>query len=129
MWVKERWIQQLKNELELVNYQITFIKDGRSFKDLLDDYVIATTKITELENVIEELRESHRKQLGEERKKNRELTKNLRRQEALVIKPMLVEIKVKDEIARRLKLELERNLKDIKMLNTILKVPTMCQEF
>ena len=38
----------------------------------------------------------------------------------------MMEIKVKDEITRRLKVELEKSVKQIKMLNTIIKVPSVC---
>ena len=42
---------------------------------------------------------------------------------------MLLEIKVKDELIRRLKNENNLNVKDLKMLNTIIRIPKMTTEF
>ena len=48
---------------------------------------------------------------------------------ASIIKPMMMEIKVKDELIRRVKEENAQNMKDLKMLKSILKIPVLCQEF
>ena len=42
---------------------------------------------------------------------------------------MLMEIKVKDELIKRLKEENSLNIKDLKMLNTIIRIPKMTTEF
>ena len=46
-----------------------------------------------------------------------------------VIKPMLLEIKIKDELISRIKAENDMNVKDLKMINTIIKIPKMTTEF
>ena len=38
-------------------------------------------------------------------------------------------MKVKDHIVTRVKQEHDRNLQDLKKLNTIVRVPVMCQRF
>ena len=55
--------------------------------------------------------------------------KQLEYQKKEVIKPLMFEVKVKDEIIKRMKSELDTNIRDLKMLNTIVRIPTMCQEF
>ena len=42
---------------------------------------------------------------------------------------MLMEIKVKDELIKRLKEENSLNVKDLKMLNTIIRIPKMTTDF
>lgn len=42
---------------------------------------------------------------------------------------MILEIKVKDELIKRLKEENKLNVKDLKMLNTIIRIPKMTTEF
>ena len=49
--------------------------------------------------------------------------------EKSVIKPQYFELKIKDEIIKRYKKEFELNMKDLKMLKSILKIPVLCQEF
>ena len=46
-----------------------------------------------------------------------------------MIKPLLLEVKIKEEIMKRLKKDHDLNLKDLKMVNTVLRVPTMTLEF
>ena len=41
----------------------------------------------------------------------------------------MMENKVKDEIVKRMKAEHDLNVRDLKMLNTIVRIPTMCLEF
>ena len=41
----------------------------------------------------------------------------------------MMEIKVKDELARRLKAENDLNLKNLKQLNTIIKIPKLTTEY
>ena len=49
--------------------------------------------------------------------------------QAKVIKPMLYEIKVKDELISRIRAEYDMNAKDLKMMNTIIRIPKMTSEF
>ena len=42
---------------------------------------------------------------------------------------MMMEIKVKDELIKRLKEENSLNVKDLKMLNTIIRIPKMTTDF
>ena len=46
-----------------------------------------------------------------------------------MIGPMMMEIKVKDELIRRVKHENAQNVKDLKMLYTILRIPKMTADF
>lgn len=41
----------------------------------------------------------------------------------------MLELRLKEEISKRIKAEYDKNVKDLKMLNTIVRIPTMCQEF
>ena len=64
----------------------------------------------------------------EERKQNK-FKKEINHMNYKVIKPMLMEIKIKDELISRLKTENDMNVKDLKMINTIIRIPKMTTEF
>ncbi len=53
----------------------------------------------------------------------------IKKLQSQVIKPLTIENKVKDEIIKRVKSEYDANLKLLRMLNTILRLPTMTTEF
>ena len=46
-----------------------------------------------------------------------------------VIKPLLKEMLVKTELNSRLRTQYDLNIRDIKKLSTILRIPRMCTEF
>ena len=46
-----------------------------------------------------------------------------------LVKPLFQEIKIKDEIIERQNKKIENLQQDIKMMNSILRVPRMCNEF
>ena len=46
-----------------------------------------------------------------------------------IIKPLLVEVFTKEELIQRLRAENEINVRDLKMVNTIIKIPRMCTDF
>ena len=37
----------------------------------------------------------------------------------------MLELRLKEEISKRIKAEYDKNVKDLKMLNTIVRIPTM----
>ena len=46
-----------------------------------------------------------------------------------VIKPLIKEMYVKNELVTRLRSQFELNIRDLKKLSNILRVPRMCTEF
>lgn len=71
----------------------------------------------------------HEKRIIKEKKKQKNLQNKILDINKNVVKPMILEIKVKDELIKRLKEENKLNVKDLKMLNTIIRIPKMTTEF
>ena len=46
-----------------------------------------------------------------------------------IIKPLILEVFTKDECIKRLRTEKELNVRDLKMMNTILRLPKMSSDF
>lgn len=46
-----------------------------------------------------------------------------------IIKPLIIELKVKDELNRRMSAEHDINVRDLKQLNTIIRIPNLCLQF
>ena len=71
-------------------------------------------KVFNLEHEIINLRADHEKESKALQKKNKELHKVIEDTNKKVIQPLMMEIKVKDELIRRLKSENDLNLKNLK---------------
>lgn len=76
-----------------------------------------------------DLEAEHEKRIIKEKKKQKDLKNKILDINKNVVKPMILEIKVKDELIKRLKEENKLNVKDLKMLNTIIRIPKMTTEF
>ena len=53
----------------------------------------------------------------------------MRKQHEQVIKPLTMEVKIREELIRRMKGSHDANLKELKMLNSIIRIPKLCQDF
>ena len=71
-------------------------------------------KVLDLEIEIINLRADHEKEFKALQKQNKELLKVIQDTKKKVIQPMMIEIKVKDELIRRLQSENDLNLKNLK---------------
>ena len=71
-------------------------------------------KVSDLEHEIINLKADHEKEYKAQLKKITELHKVIHDTKKTVIQPLMMEIKVKDELIRRLKSENDLNLKNLK---------------
>ena len=112
-----------------MRWHIEFLKDGRNIKEVLQDYELIKTKVGNLEMQIIDMSAEHEKQMKKEQRKQKELNKKIQKLNKNMIGPLMIEIKVKDELIRRVKEENALNIKDLKMLYTILRIPKMTADF
>ena len=112
-----------------MRWHIEFLKDGRNIKEVLQDYELIKTKVGNLEMQIIDMSAEHEKQMKTEQRKQKELNKKIQKLNKNMIGPLMIEIKVKDELIRRVKEENALNIKDLKMLYTILRIPKMTADF
>ena len=66
--------------------------------------------------------EAHEK---ESRKKVQEVMQKLKDQSEKVVKPLIQELKISSELQIRAKKDLDKNIKDMKSLSSILRLPAM----
>jgi len=53
----------------------------------------------------------------------------LRDQQTKVLKPLFTEVKIAEEITRRVKAAYDKNLRDFKALSNVIRIPVMTGEF
>lgn len=46
-----------------------------------------------------------------------------------MLQPLLIENKVKDELIKRIKVDYDENMRDLKRLHAILRMPYACQQY
>ena len=122
-------IEQLRDELQSIDWHIQFIKDGGDYVKLIKDHKAAKVRINNLEDEIIDIRAEHEKQLNKENKKKRELKDKIIEMNNNIIKPLIFEVFTKNELISRLHNEKELNVRDLKMMNTILRLPKMSTDF
>ena len=98
---------------------------------MLDCYKKSKNKLKDLaEEIIKQDKEAKRKIARYEKVEGKlKVTQfQLKRLYEELVKPLFSEIKVKDEIIERKNQEKAKLAKDLKMLNSIIRVPRLCSE-
>lgn len=129
LWVANNRITKLKKELEIVDWYIRFTIDDRDPKQILEGYYDAVKERELLESEHDELKDKFGLLEDETSKKVDEVMKKLKDQHNKVINPLVKELKVSTELQNRLKADLDRNLKEMKEMSAILRIPTLTAEF
>ena len=122
-------VEQLKIELETIDWHIKFERDGRTPKEILKDYDELVVDNREKQQELDRKDMEHEAEVEKWKKKIRTCMKKLQSQQDDVIKPLLLEMKVRDEIVERLKQDYDCVLRDLKKLNTIVRLPIMVKRF
>lgn len=127
--VQRAIVAQQKSEQETIKWHIAFLKDGRNIKQMIEDYDKVCQKLTTLQLKMDKALSDHANEIEEEKLIQIGLRQRISKLHNKVINPLLLEVKVKEELINRLSIEYNLCAKDLKMLNTIVRIPTMCQEF
>ena len=86
-------------ELELVDFYVRVFEDGIDTRDVMAKYYEAKDKIQELETKTLK----YERQIKNAKKKVGKLSEKIVFQQDEIIKPLLTEVKIRDEIVSRLK--------------------------
>ena len=120
---------QLEKEMEIVHWYQRVMEEGVDTKQMLKFYMNAKQRISELEknheieldrvtgdltNTLEELEQTKDK---------------LHKIKSEFLVPLLQEVKIKDEILKRQKDQKREFQEELKMLNAIIRLPRMCDQF
>ena len=95
----------------------------------MEGYYDAVKERELLESEHDELKDKFGLLEDETSKKVDEVMKKLKDQHNKVINPLVKELKVSTELQNRLKADLDRNLKEMKEMSAILRIPTLTAEF
>lgn len=88
----------LKEELSCVDAYIKLALDGRSVHDIIRENEAFEHKNNKLKNELEAFKLFHKTTLAAEKEKERRCRRLLRVQQEKVVKPMVLEIAVKDQL-------------------------------
>ena len=116
---------QLQNELNVVEAYIKLECDGRSVHDIIRDIENFDHKYQKLQDEFDKFKNYHKQQIAIEKEKNRMCRRLMREQQEKVVKPMVLEIAVKDELNKRFKTDFSAIKVAFKKLQTIVRVPVM----
>lgn len=61
--------------------------------------------------------------------KNKECLEKLKDQQEKIFRPLLVELSAKENILQTIMKDYDENLRDLKMLNTVVRVPKLSRDF
>ena len=105
------------------------MEQGKDAKEVIQDYFQSLDRIIKLEEKLIEQKKNEEKRLKIAQKKMKQMFEKIKMQQEKIIKPMLVEIKVKDTIIEQLKSDQAKNARDLKLFNAIIRLPRMTMEF
>ena len=122
-------VEQLQDELESVNWYIAWELRGKSPEMILLELDQTIREKKQLQLEIEHNEVKHLQEIDKWEEKLEKLQRRNKHLQNSVIKPLIMENKVKDVIIQRVKTDYDSNLKLLKMVETILRIPAMCTEF
>ena len=120
---------QLKEELSVVQAYIKLECDGRTVHEIIRDIETFDHKYRKLQDEFDKFKNYHKQLIAKEKEKNRMCRRLMREQQEKVVKPMVLEIAVKDELNKRFKTDFSAIKEAFKKLQTIVRVPVMCLQF
>ena len=77
----------------------------------------------------EDLKKKHNEMVPKAKRKVKEIGEKLKMQQEKVVKPLIRELKINEELTRRLKEQYDKNLREFKALSTIMRIPNMTSDF
>ena len=131
---KEIWHQEIKNkvlrqEFDVVEWYTRVLEDGVDTKNLCIEMSKTKEINRKLMEKIEKMTLEHRIESTELRKKLKETKFHLKKQNTEVVKPLMQEINLVQEIKQRYKTQYEKNFEDLRILNSIVRLPRMSDQF
>ena len=119
----------LMEELKCIKYYIKFEVDGHTPKSILKLVKQLRQDKASLQVKLEDLKKKFNIVVPRAKRKLKEIGEKLKMQQNEVIRPLIQEIKINEELTRRLKQQYDTNLKEFQALSTIVRIPAMTSEF
>ena len=123
--MKERQVKQLREELETVDWYTKVLESGVVTKELYEDMVRTKKKIQDIEEKMTMMTFDHEVKVSQLSTKLKETQRYLIKTNNEVVKPLMHEIKLVEELKQRYKTQYEKNFEDLRILNAIMRLPRM----
>ena len=127
--MKERQVQQLREELETVDWYTKVLESGLVTKELYEEMVKTQKKIKDIEEKMTMMTFDHEVKVSQLSTKLKTTQRYLIKTNNKVVKPLMHEIKLVEELKQRYKTQYEKNFEDLRILNAIMRLPRMSDQF
>ena len=125
----QREHEQLLEEFKVVNWYIQVFEEGRNTKTLLNDFIVAQEEIRQLKENMSKRESKLLKKLTKKTIKLKETKEQLVKLNKEVVKPLIEEVRIKELLNQRLLEQQAINAYDLKMFNSVIRTPRLCDEF
>ena len=122
-------VEAQKKELETVDWHIKFTMDKKTPKQILESMYKAEADKRALQKELDQLKVKYSTLEKTLNDKVKAVMKKLKDCNSKVINPLMNELKISTEIQIRAKADLDKNIKEIKAMSAILRLPAMTAEF
>ena len=122
-------VEAQEKELETVDWHIEFRMDKRSPKQILEAMHKAEADKQDLQKELDQLKAKYTAMETTLNGKVKVVMKKLKDCNNKVINPLKNEMKISTEIQIRAKADLDKNIKDLKAMGAVLRLPAMTAEF
>ena len=120
---------QLEKEMEIVHWYQRVMEEGVDTKKMMQFYLNAKQRIAELEKNHETELNRVTSDLANALNELEQTKDQLYKIKSDFLVPLLQENKIKDEILKRQKDQKREFQEELKMLNAIIRLPRMCDQF
>ena len=127
--MEERQVQQLREELETVDWYTKVLESGLVTKELYEEMVKTQKKIKDIEEKMTMMTFDHEVKVSQLSTKLKTTQRYLIKTNNEVVKPLMHEIKLVEELKQRYKTQYEKNFEDLRILNAIMRLPRMSDQF
>ena len=108
---------------------VKLFEDGVEARDIMQKYIDSTEEVARLKKQLANTKAHMERELAKARRNIQMVCKQLKDQQANVVKPLLIELKIKDEIAERYRKIHDQDSGDLRKLTAVLRLPAMSTAF
>ena len=116
-------------DLDVVDWYVEILEKGIKSQDIMQNYVEAQSTIKKLNKEFIDYRETSMIQTAKLTTKYKETYELLVSLQEDVLKPLMAEVKIKEVLHGRVREKAERQERYFKMMNAIIRLPLMVDQF
>ena len=125
----ETTCERMQCDLDVVDWYVEILEKGIKSQDIMQNYVEAQSTIKKLNKEFIDYRETSMIQTAKLTTKYKETYEQLVSLQEDVLKPLMAEVKIKEVLHARVREKAERQERYFKMMNAIIRLPLMVDQF